>query len=374
MANSSMRILFVLPRMVSGGIERVTLNLITMFLAEGVECALALRRCHGELLVEAESLTTVHELATDGMVHFVPRLSRLLRTWQPTHVVTAFSDIALMTWLAMLVARSDARLVHGVHDTHSLEAAQHNLRGRLRHATNILAAGIVYHCADAVVTVSHGIRVEILKKYHMPPARVQTIYNPIIVESQLVMQAVHKGRVAQPVRILALGRLVRQKGFDVLIQAMAQIPTNYHWQLDIYGEGPERSALEALIAQFSLVGRVRLCGYTPYPFSVLCNADVFVLPSRREGFGNVLIEAMACGLQVVSSDCPQGPREILRDGRLGLLVRPEDPSALAAAISCVLTGGHYIDPELLQNRARDFTVAASYAHWRELLNATMMQP
>lgn len=151
---------------------------------------------------------------------------------------------------------------------------------------------------------------------------------------------------------------------------MAQVDTGLPWQLKIHGEGPERTRLEDLIASLGLDAQIALRGYTTEPLAALREADIFVLPSRHEGLGNALIEALACGIQVVASDCPHGPREILKGGRLGLLVPPENPSALAAAISSILTGGNHVDPELLRNRAQDFTVAVSYAHWLEVLKAT----
>lgn len=364
------RILFVLPRMVSGGVERVTLNLISMWRAEGVECALALRKCHGEMLAEAQSLVTVHELAANGIVHFVPRLSQLIRSWQPTHVVTAFADVALLAWLALKVARSDARLVHGVHDTHGDEAARPGLRGRMRHTFNNAMAGIVYRHASAVVTVSDGVRDEVLRKYPVPPSRVQTIYNPVISEEQLVVRAdARAGLSDRPVRIVALGRLARQKGFDVLVSAMARIDVDRPWTLDVHGEGPERTQLEALIGRLALDARVRLHGYTATPFAVLRDADVFVLPSRHEGLPTVLIEALACQTQIVASDCPHGPREILEDGRLGLLVPPEDAAALSDAITRAITSEHWVEPRLLRHRARDFSLAASLAKWNDLLDS-----
>jgi len=146
--------------------------------------------------------------------------------------------------------------------------------------------------------------------------------------------------------------LVRQKVPDAVL-----------W---ILGEGPDRPALEQQIADLSLGDSVRLLGFRDNPYSYMASADLFVLSSIFEGFGNVVAEALACGTAVVATDCPYGPSEIITDGVSGLLVPPRDPAALAEAIVRVLT-----DPELRsalaqegKRRSRDFTaetISGQYA-------------
>ena len=360
-----MKILFVLPRMVSGGVERVTLSLIRGFQHEGHHCALALRRAHGEFLDEARSLCVVHEIAAGGLHQFVPRLARLIRTWQPTHVVTAFADIGVLTWLAMRIARRRPRWVHGVHNTHAPITARKGAWGRARYRLDNRVASFVYHHADAVVAVSEGVRNEILARFHLTSNRVTTIYNPVVSEGQLRGVPEPRHDPAQPFTIVAIGRLTRQKGFDVLIEAMRDVPQP--WKLDIWGEGEERSSLEQLTARYGLESTIRLRGYTNDPYVVLRSADLLVLPSRWEGLANVLIEALTCQCQIVATDCPHGPREILQDGKLGRLVRVGDASSLADAIDAAKSGRGLIRPQLLLARAREFSVTAAYARWKTLL-------
>jgi GalNAc-alpha-(1->4)-GalNAc-alpha-(1->3)-diNAcBac-PP-undecaprenol alpha-1,4-N-acetyl-D-galactosaminyltransferase len=171
---------------------------------------------------------------------------------------------------------------------------------------------------------------------------------------------------ADPPAIVAMGRLVPQKGFDLLLGAFARLAAAHdRWSLEVWGDGPERAALERRRDQLGLAGRVSFPGTTQAPYDALRRGSLFVMSSRREGFPMVLGEAMACGLPVVSFDCPSGPRELIRDGIDGLLIPPEDIDALAAGMERVIT-----DPDLasrLASRAPEvverFSLASVLERW-----------
>lgn len=162
--------------------------------------------------------------------------------------------------------------------------------------------------------------------------RVRVIPNPVASGARLFEDEREKQEKRGAI-LLAMGRLAYEKGFDLLLQAFALIAQRQPgWSLQIWGEGVLRSQLEQSACRLGLAGRVKFCGFTKHPFEVMRQADLFVVPSRCEGFSNVLAEAMACGLAVVSFDCPSGPRHIVRDGIDGVLVPPQNVHALAATL------------------------------------------
>jgi len=192
---------------------------------------------------------------------------------------------------------------------------------------------VAYHRADAVVVqteaAAHWFRRRLGKRL-----AVTVIPNPVDPAGDALPCSVE---VPRPF-MLAAGRLVHQKGFDILIRAFATVARECgQLRLAIAGEGPEEQALRNLVAALRLDDRVHFLGQVRGLRTLMRQADAFILSSRYEGFPNVLLEALASGLPVVATDCPGGPREILRDGEFGLLVPCENPVALAAALRCIAT-------------------------------------
>jgi glycosyltransferase involved in cell wall biosynthesis len=195
----------------------------------------------------------------------------------------------------------------------------------------------LYPRAARLVCVSRGIAAE---RGWLAPARRVVIPNAV----QLDAGPAPGDPVLAPAdapHLVALGRLAPVKGFDLLLAAFAKLADAHPaWHLTIIGEGPERDRLEGLAARLGIAGRVHLPGAARAPAALLraaaASGGVFAFPSRFEGFGFTLIEAMACGLPVVAADCRHGPAEILEGGSHGLLVPAEDVAALAAALAQVM--------------------------------------
>jgi GalNAc-alpha-(1->4)-GalNAc-alpha-(1->3)-diNAcBac-PP-undecaprenol alpha-1,4-N-acetyl-D-galactosaminyltransferase len=199
-----------------------------------------------------------------------------------------------------------------------------------------LLRSLLYARAAALVVLTEGVRAwaERLAKSQ----RVHVIPNPLPVSAAQESRTPDRrpcGRM-----IAAMGRLAPQKGFDLLLAAFGRCAKDHaDWSLVILGEGEERRRLEALAGELGIESRVSLPGRVQDPATVLRQADLFVLASRYEGFPMALLEAMACGLAVISTDCPSGPREIVRDGVDAVLVPPHDVDALAAAMDRLMGDG-----------------------------------
>ena len=160
---------------------------------------------------------------------------------------------------------------------------------------------------------------------------------------------------------------MQAKGLDVLLEAFRQITGKTAAHLVLLGEGPLRPKLESMVWDLGLAGRVHFAGFQDNPLPWIREATLLVLPSRHEGLGNVLIEALACGTQIVATDCPGGSAEILEGGKYGQLVPVDNPAALAQALLRSLNGTFRVDPEMLKARAEDFTVEKAAKQYMDTL-------
>jgi glycosyltransferase involved in cell wall biosynthesis len=197
-----------------------------------------------------------------------------------------------------------------------------------------------YPWAACVVAVSRGAADDLAHTAGLPREDIEVVYNPVITPRVMALArqtADHPWLApSEPPVILGVGRLTRQKDFATLIRAFAEVRRTRSARLIILGEGEDRPALEALAADLGVAGDVALPGFRTNAVTYMAASALFVLSSAWEGLPTVLIEALAAGTRVVSTDCPSGPREILRAGELGALVPVGDAPALAAAIADAL--------------------------------------
>ena len=231
-----------------------------------------------------------------------------------------------------------------------------NRRRRIRNLYTIL-----FPIADHILAVSDGVADSVALRLRIPRNRISRVYNPVAVaEINELAQAVpgHPWMLDDgPPIVLSAGRLARVKDFPTLLRAFRQVSRNRKVRLIILGEGSWRRRLEKMIHKMGMQRVVSLPGWVPNPYAFMSRASVFVLSSKFEGLGNVLIEAMACGCPCVGTNCPSGPAEILDDGRFGRLVPVGNESELAMAIEHLLDSPP--NKNMLLARAKAFSFDAS---------------
>jgi len=249
---------------------------------------------------------------------------------------------------------------------HTILTHEYGYYGPLRRALMAMSIRLLFPKASARVVVSGAAADAISKLARLPRTDLDVIHNPIEIpestETNSEIEALWGG--AGP-RILAVGSLKPAKNYPVLLKAFAQLG-DLKAKLMIVGEGPLREELEHLVEELGIRHRVIMPGFFADPWPFYASADLFVLSSDYEGFGNVLVEAMAAGLKIVSTDCPEGPAEILDHGRFGRLVPCGEAEALARAIDKSLAESP--QPERQRARAAELNNETNVARYLELMN------
>jgi len=269
-------------------------------------------------------------------------------------MLSALSHANVVAVWAKQLARVSTRLVLSERNTLSI-----SIRGA-REKRAWLLPWLMRHTypkAHGVVAVSGGVADDLAATIGLPRQNVKVVYNPVVTEA-LVRQSHERVNhpwfeLGEPPVILAVGRLTGQKDFSTLIRAFARLRAQRAARLIILGEGELRGMLEAQVAELGLVADVVLSGFIDNPFAWIRRSALFVLSSAWEGLPGTLIQAMACAVPVVSTDCPSGPMEILENGKWGRLVPVGNVEALAAAMAATLDETEHPD---VAARAADFGV------------------
>jgi len=359
------RVAIFVPSLQGGGAERMMVRLANGFADKGIAIDLVVARAEGPCLDEVASQVRVVDLGRTRVLASVLALARYLRRERPLGMLSALNHANVVAIFARWIARTPTRLVVSERATLSLmQQTAQGIRSRLMPTLMRLT----YPRADAVVAVSMGVADDLANSIGLPRAKVRVIYNPVVTQALLSSsrdRPVHPWFAdgAPPV-VLAAGRLEAEKDFECLIRAFSLLHGARTVRLMIVGEGSQRPALERLVAELGLSADVELPGFVAEPYPYMRHAALFVQSSRTEGLPGALIEAMACGTPVVSTDCPSGPAEILEHGRWGRLVPVGDVETLAVAMAATLDSQK--NPPV-ERRAADFGVDRAVAGYLEAL-------
>ncbi|MGY0611537.1 glycosyltransferase [Luteimonas sp. A501] len=358
------KIAILLPDLRPGGAENMCVQMAREWMARGCEVEFVLRQARGELIPQLPDGASVVDLKVDRVRSLLWPLVRYLREMRPDVLLAAMWPLTAIAPLAARLAGFRGRVVVS---EHSPQSRAYCHKGRLHSFVLRTSIWLAYRFADVRIGVSSGVADDMASLSRMPREMITVQYNPAALGRTYprvpVLPPELQG-VSSP-RILAVGTLKAVKRFDIAIEAFARLPASLGSTLCIVGEGQERQALQAKIEALGLDGRVLLLGYKADTAPWYANADLFVLSSDYEGFGNVIVEALEQGVPVVSTDCPSGPGEILEHGKYGRLVPVGDADALARAMLESLQSQH--DHAVLKVRAQDFAVDKVADRYLDLL-------
>lgn len=348
-----------LPSLRGGGAERVMMDLARAMADLGRAVDVVIVNRDGAIADDLGAGVRIVDLGVGRTAKALPGLvAYLLRTRPPALLSTLEHTNVLAVVATRVVPRT--RVVLREANTPAQDLSSQGTKGRWLQA----AMRRAYRAADAIVAVSNGVAAGLVEHLDLPEGRVRVIVNPVItprLEEGARAPVDHPWfEAGQPPVVLAVGRLVEQKGFDLLLKAFAAARERVPCRLVLLGEGPERVALTTQVDQLGIAQDVSMPGFAENPFPFMARCGVFVLSSRWEGLPNVLIQAMAVGAPAVATDCPSGPREVLDGGRHGALVPMDDVDAMARAIVEALRDGPRSLPDAWFDRYRLDRVARTY--------------
>jgi glycosyltransferase involved in cell wall biosynthesis len=364
---SALSVAIYLHDLAGGGVERQSLIIAEEFRRHGADVTLVLHRLRGQLLDQVPPGLRIVDLKSSRTLMDIPGLVRFLRAEKPDILLSNVDLNNVAALLAKAISFSDTKVVICQHNSMS-NHFDDDETWLYRHLP--LAYRMLSPLISRAVAVSEGVAAELASVARLPVDLVQTINNPVVgpdFQARCDGVADHPWfeRPQGPVFVTA-GRLVSQKDHETMIRALAIHRRQGRGRLIILGIGPRRDALTDLVARLNLNHAVDFVGFRSNVLPYFLKADAFVLSSRCEGFGNVLVEAMACGTPVISTRCVHGPAEILDNGRYGVLVEPQNPAALAEAMDNAATLRERFPADILRQRAGEFSYAACASRYMAL--------
>lgn len=361
------RIAVLVRAMDGGGAQRDAILLANALAARGWPVTVVSLNARGPLRDLVAPAVDIEELSASSLKLALPAFRRAFARLGPATAV--LSSEAAQNVVAYFAAASLPRaarprlLLREVTSPSAARALDPYLQNRLAYRL----VGMAYSRCDRAITLTEGAKNDLTANFGVPVANIEVMRANAVIDpatgSRLAATEVEAGRLAG--LIVSIGRLSVEKDQLTLVEAMARLPGGLNARLVLVGDGPLRARIEQAIKRLGLGARITLAGFDRDPFSWLLRAELAVCCSRFEGLGNAIIEALACGTPVVSTDCPFGPREILDGGRFGGLVPVGDPGALATAIQASL--GHKPERKTLQARASSYTAGAAAMEFERII-------
>lgn len=347
-------IAIVMPDLKFGGAERVAVNLANSLSQRNYNVHFIMLEATGEFLKELKSEIKIFDLKAKQIRGCIIPLIKYLWVYKPDSMLLSMWPLTIIGIIARWLSRVNTRIVVSEHTTWSQSDVVNIFKKGWKIKTTIR---FIFPYADAIVCVSKGAADDLAEFALLDRNLISVIYNPVVNEKKFLKSIdllPHEWWTGNHKRIISVGALIPVKDHTLLIDAFNLLKQKINVKLLIVGEGDCRKNLESQIKSLGLGADVFLPGFIEEPAPYFQRADLSVLSSRAEGFGNVLVESLSVGTPVVSSDCRSGPNEILCGGKYGILVPQGDRNAMAEAMGKSLSISH--DSNILINRSKAFAV------------------
>ncbi len=328
------RLAVLISELGMGGMGKMRIQLMNSLVEQGLAVDLLYAKEKTTYSLETlDGRVRVFRLGTTNAVTGIPQLATYLLRRRPSVMLTQRLRVNLLAMRARDWTRAPTRIFASINTHLSRALEEFSPKTKQRRASRIRE---LYPRNDGLIAVSRGVADDLAGLLGWPSSAIHVAPNPVVtpdLDARAREPVEHPWlRPGEPPVILGAGRLAAQKDFPTLIRAFAAFRQHHRARLMILGQGPRKEELLSCAREAGIEDEVDLPGFTPNPYAYLAASRLFVLSSAWEGSPNVLIEAMAVGTPVVATDCPSGPREILRDGMLGPLVPVGDPEAMAEAM------------------------------------------
>lgn len=372
--NRRQKIMFVIPIVGGGGAERVLLYLMEELKSEKWDKVLItfdeIEYYKKEIPNDVKIIILKKKRSID-FFKLIFSLAQIIKQEKPDIVNSHLTYANILSLLSAMVSGYRGPIILNEHNFMSI-----NLRQEKYYLIKKMLIKRLYPRAAAVISVSKGARDDLIKNFRVRPEKCLTIYNPVDIEriEKMTSEPIdHPWFTENIPLIISCGRLTKQKNYPLLLKAVKLTSQERDVRLVVMGDGELKSELESLALKMGLANRVEFLGFRSNPFKYLARAHVFVLSSSWEGFGNVIIEAMTCGVPVISTRCPAGPDEIIMDGKNGILVDVDNAEALSKAILRLLADVELRKKLIIEGKARakDFQVEKIISQYEEVFDKSI---
>lgn len=345
-------------------------NLIPELARRGYAVDLLKVRRHGPNLDEIPDGVRVIDLGSKHTYSCLPGIIKYLRSEKPDVMLADKDRVNRTALLARFLARSDCRLVLSSGTTLSIDLQN---RGGFERWLQRTSFGRLYPFADKLIVTSEGVADDTAAYTGLAREHIEVVPSPVVPDSLLSAELAKPDHAwfgdNQPPLIVSVGELGARKDFQTLLRGFARLRKTRACHLMILGRGKQKDELEQLASELGVADDVEFPGFVDSPYAYLAHADLFAFTSRWEGLGFVIIEALAVGTPVVSTDCPSGPAEILHGGEYGALISVGDDEALTKAM--VDTLDHPLPAAKLREAAKPYTISAATDAYLTALGFTL---